>query len=179
MNCRGLKSRLCRLIGRSETGSALVETALLFPVFTALLLGAVELGDLARKGEEVTSAARSAAQYATMRGGAFTDCKTTVSFPPSSPPTTCDTTRGIYAAAVKDAPYASKCNTFTVQEATSCICSDSSTCSGTYTCSTGKPVVTVSIYTQASCSPASSVPNLFPTGTAFTLNGFAQQEVLQ
>lgn len=174
-----LKWMLRRLTGKSETGSALVETALLFPVFTALLLGAVELGDLARKADEVTSAARTAAQYAVMRGGAFTDCSTNTPIPGSTPKT-CDTNRGIYAAAVSAAPFASKCRTFTVQEATACTCSDATgTCDASYVCSAGQPIITVSIYTQASCSPASSVPNLFPTGTAFTLNGFSQQEVLQ
>jgi Flp pilus assembly protein TadG len=182
MKGKGLKLRLCRLIARSEAGSAMVEVALMFPIFTALLLGAVELGDLARRADEVTAAARTAAQYATMRGGAFTDCNVNTPFPPSSPPTNCTSDRGVYAAAVTSAPFASKCNSFTVQEATSCTCSDATgTCAAasTYVCSAGQPIITVSIYTQARCSPAATVPNLFPTATAFTLNGFSQEEVLQ
>lgn len=174
-------------IRRSETGSALVETALTFPIFIALLLGAVELGDLAYKSNELTNAARAAAQYATASGGGYTDCNGSV---PGSTPVTCTagskstTASGMYETAQNDAPLVFKaCTNFTVQASTSCSCSGSGTCSaptnGGYVCSTGKPVVTVSVSTSANCSPAASVPNLFPVGTTFTLTGYSEQEMTQ
>jgi Flp pilus assembly protein TadG len=171
----------------SESGSAMVETALTFPLFVAMLLGAVELGDLAYKSDEVTNAARSAAQYATSTGGAYTDCDGTVPnvvSPTYATAKTCSTTRGIYLTAKKDAPLVYKsCTAFTVKAASSCICSDNSACAFSsttsgYTCS-ARPVIMVSVYTSAQCSPAASVPNLFPLGTAFTINGYSQQEVTE
>lgn len=167
-----------------ESGSAMVETVLTFPIFIALLLGAVELGDLAYKANEITNAARSAAQYATSTGGAYTDCDGTVakvSSPTYTTANTCTTTRGVYITAKKDAPLVSKsCTSFTVKTATSCICSDSSACTSSstagYTCA-ARPVITVWVYTSAQCSPAASVPNLFPIGSAFTIEGESHQEV--
>lgn len=178
MSSERLMRRLKRL-RFCESGSAMVETALTFPLFVALLLGAVELGDLAYKANEITNAARSAAQYAASTGGGYTDCDGTV---PNSTTHTCSPSRGIYITAQKDAPLVTRsCTSFTVQASTSCICSDSSACSFTagsagYTCS-AKPVIMVSVHTSAQCSPAASVPNLFPLGSAFTINGYSQQEV--
>jgi Flp pilus assembly protein TadG len=176
---KALKCRLCR-IGRGQSGSAMVETALIFPVFIMLLLGAVELGDLAYKADEMTNAARAAAQYAAMNGGGYTDCDGTV---PGATLTACSPSRGMYITAQNDAGLvAQTCSNFTVQEQTSCTCSDGSACATTstssYSCSS-KPVVVVSVYTSAQCSPVASVPNLFPTGTKFTLSGFSRQEVLE
>lgn len=152
---------------RGEAGNAMVETALTFPVLIALLLGAVELGDLAFKSIQVTSAARAAAQYAAMNGGNFMDTRST---------------GGIQAAAKADAPWVTKkCSSFTITEVSrACACSDGAACSGaagSWTCSPGKPVVTVGIQTTAVCAPVASVPGLF-TGS-FTLHGYAQQQVLQ
>lgn len=167
----------------------MVETALTFPFFVALLLGAVEMGDLAYKSVEMTNAARSAAQYGSSTGGAYTDCNGTV--PGSTPVSccagsskTCSAESGMYAAAASDATLAFKsCSSFSVKAATSCTCSDGTSCTSSstagYACASGRPVIMVKVYTSASCSPAASVPNLFPSGTAFTLDGFSQQEVTQ
>ena len=171
----------------SESGSAMVETALTLPLFIAMLLGAVELGDLAYKSDEITNAARSAAHYASSTGGGYTDCDGTV--PNVASPTfasakACSNTRGIYLTAKKDAPLVFKsCATFAVKAATSCICSDNSACgfsstTSGYTCA-AKPVIMVSVYTSAQCSPAAAVPNLFPLGSTFTITGYSQQEVTQ
>src|SRR5215469_2717304 len=128
------------IIRRSDAGSALVETALTVPVIIALLLGAIELGDFAFRATEVTNAARSAAQYAAMGGGAFTDCNGTFSGG------TCSPGSGIVVAAQQDAPRTNAtCTNFTVTAASSCTCSgDGSTCSNngstTYTCTSGKPI---------------------------------------
>jgi Flp pilus assembly protein TadG len=178
--------RWLKQIRRSESGSAMVETALTLPLFIALLLGAVELGDLAYKSSELTNAARDAAQYASTNSGAYTDCKQKV---PDGAYLTCDSTSGVYKIAQNDAPLASKsCANFTVQVLTACTCSGSGTCSfgsttAGYTCTSptgsGKPVINVSVATSAQCSPSASIPNLFPIGGTFTLSGFSQQEVTQ
>lgn len=171
-----------RQIRRSESGSAMVETALTLPLFIALLLGAVELGDFAYKSSEMTNAARDAAQYASTNSGAYTDCKQKV---PDGAYVTCDTTSGVYKIAQNDAPLASKsCDNFTVQVLTACTCSGTGTCSfgsttAGYSCASGRAVIDVSVSTSAQCSPAASIPNLFPVGTKFTLSGFSQQEVTQ
>lgn len=174
--------RWLRHLRCSESGSALVESALIiFLIFIPLLLGAVEFGDIAYKADEMTNAARTAAQYATATSGAYTDCTGSV---PGSSPVTCSTTSGIYATAQNDAPMAYKsCTSFTVQAASSCTCSDATACTSSstagYACASGRPVISISVYTSAQCSPAASVPNLFPTGTKLTLTGFSQQEVTQ
>ena len=167
--CRRLHDRAIRLLRACEMGSALVETALTFPVLIALLGGAVELGDLAFKSIQVTGAARAAAQYAAMNHGNYMDTRSG---------------GGIQLAAQNEAPWAySKCSSFTVTESSlTCACSDGSgACSGTaaastWACTTGKPVVTVGINVTAVCAPIASVPGLF-TGS-FTLHGYAQQKVL-
>jgi Flp pilus assembly protein TadG len=179
-----------RQIRRSEVGSAMVETALTFPIFIAMLLGAFELGDLAFKANEITNAARAAAQYAAAQGGGYTDCDGTV--PDVASPTyatakLCSPTRGMYTVAKSDAPWVYKaCTSLTVKAASSCTCSGSGLCAFSatagYSCSspsTGRPVIVVSAYTSAQCSPAASVPNLFPVGSLFTISGYSQQEVTQ
>jgi Flp pilus assembly protein TadG len=167
INSRQLLHRAIRLMRHGETGNSIVETALTFPILIALLLGAVELGDLAFKSIQVTSAARAAAQYAAMNGGNYMDTRSG---------------GGIQLAAENDAPWVKqKCSSFTVNVSSrTCACSDGTACSGaagTWTCTTGKPVVNVGIQTTAVCAPVASVPGLF-TGS-FTLHGYAEQKVLQ
>jgi Flp pilus assembly protein TadG len=161
---------------RGDSGSALVETALTVPVVAMLLLGAVEMGDFAFRASEVSNAARAAAQYGAMNGGGFTDCKN--GFTAGD----CDSTSGMYVAAKGDAPRTfATCTNFTVNVTSACTCSGGGACAaGTpYSCASGSglPVVNVKVNTSAQCSPVTSVPNLF--SGAFTLQGFAQQEVLQ
>jgi|GEM_PF-1222388 hypothetical protein len=162
---------------RSESGSALVETALIFPVLLLLLLGAVELGDISYRATEMSNAARAAAQYAAMNGGAFTDCNGTFAGG------TCNAGTGIVDAAKADAPWSSsQCSNFAVSAISSCSCSNSSVCaSGAgYSCGTGKPIVTVTVTTTASCGGIVSAVNVFKANNnTFNLQGYAQQEVLQ
>jgi Flp pilus assembly protein TadG len=170
-NCNWLKRLLC-----CDSGSALVETALTVPLIASLLLGAVEMGDFAFRATEVSNAARAAAQYGAMNSGGFTDCNGTFAGG------NCSTTSGMYLAAKADAPRTfATCASLTVSASSSCTCSgDSSTCvsaGGSYSCSSGSPVVDVTVNTSAQCSPVTSVPNLF--SGAFTLKGFAKEEVLQ
>lgn len=163
-------------LGRLESGSALVETALIFPVLLLLLLGAVELGDLSYRATEMSNSARAAAQYAAMNGGAFTDCNGTFAGG------TCSAGTGIVAAAQADAPWASsKCSNFSVSAVNSCTCSNSSACTGTssYSCATGLPIVTVTVTTTASCGGIVSLNVFNSNSNLFNLQGYAQQEVLQ
>jgi len=169
-----------RYFRSSQSGSALVEVALTLPLMGALLLGSVELGGLAYRATEMTSAARAAAQYAAMNSGNFTDCNGTFAGG------TCDARSGIYKSAQLDAPWAaSTCTNWSVVATSSCTCSGNALAcgggsSGPYTCSAsnaGKPVVAVTIQTSAQCGGLASVPSLFNGG--FTLSGSAQQEVLQ
>src|SRR3569833_1018296 len=150
---------------RGESGSALVETALTFPILISLLLGAVELGDMASKATQMTSAARTAAQYAAMNGGGYTDCNNTLTGG------SCLPARGMYKAASYDAAaIISKCASFSVSSANTCSCTSgvsctlnaaTSTTSPYYTCSSGKVIMTVEVTTSAVCVPISSVPGLF------------------
>ena len=162
---RGLTVRLCGLFSRREDGSALVETALTFPVLILMLAGAVQLGEVSFAAIETANAARAGAQYAGMNGGGYNDAA------------------GITAAAQADARDTIS---LTATPSTSCICSDGSSCSvsgasggspGVYTCTTtGKPVVTVSVSTTATYSALIKIPGM---GSSYTLHGWAQQQVLK
>jgi Flp pilus assembly protein TadG len=149
-----------------EGGSALVETALTFPVFIAMLLGAVQLGQVAFASVEVTNAARAAAQYAAMNGGGFND------------------SAGVTVAAQKDVDnYLLQPTTLSASASPSCVCSGGSACtdsSGIYSCSSGKPVVTVTVTTSMTYNALIHLHTPgFSIGPTYTLNGYAQQEVLQ
>jgi Flp pilus assembly protein TadG len=154
---------------RGESGSALVETALTLPLFVLMLLGAVQLGDIAFKSIEVTGAARAAAQYAAMNGGGYMDTSSG---------------GGIQLAAENEASRVKgSCSSFTVTQPTapSCACSGGGACTGTaaagtWACASGKPIVTVSIATTAVCRSMVTVPGVFSGN--FTLHGYAQQQVL-
>jgi Flp pilus assembly protein TadG len=157
------KSNLRRFLNGAEAGSALVETALTFPVLMAMLLGAVQLGVMAHGSIEVTNAARAAAQYAAMNGGGYHDSS------------------GLQIAAQNDA------GELTITSATatsSCACSDATgACTAdpttkVYSCTKGKPIVTITVTTNAGYPSLIKIPGLFSSNT-FTLRGFAQQEVLQ
>ena len=51
---------------RSDIGQALVELALMFPIFILLLLGAAEFGRLAYAAIEISNAARAGASYGSL-----------------------------------------------------------------------------------------------------------------
>jgi Flp pilus assembly protein TadG len=151
-----------RFLTGAEAGSALVETALTFPVLIAMLLGAVQLGVMAHCSIEVTNAARAAAQYAAMNGGGYHDSS------------------GLTLAAQNDA------GELTITSATatnSCTCSDGSgacTKDATtllYSCGTGKPIITVTVTANAGYPSLIKIPGLF-SNNKFSLTGTAQQEVL-
>lgn len=62
---------VCRRIRREQSGQALVELAIALPVLLLILLGGLELARICYAAIEVTNAARAAAQYAVLNGGAF------------------------------------------------------------------------------------------------------------
>jgi Flp pilus assembly protein TadG len=64
-NCMGRQSWMPALRAgmRNDMGQALVELALMFPLFILLLLGAAEFGRLAYAAVEVTNAARAGVAY--------------------------------------------------------------------------------------------------------------------
>jgi Flp pilus assembly protein TadG len=170
-NLRLSFDKVNRQLNRGEAGSALVETALTFPILILMLLGAVDLGDIAFKAIEVTGAARAAAQYAAMNGGNYMDTRTG---------------GGIDLAARNEAPRATtNCTSFTVTQPTAptCACSggggacSGTAAAGTWACATGKTVVTVYIATTAVCPGIVGIPGLSSGG--FTLHGYAEQKVLQ
>ena len=157
ININKLAFRWIRLPLRSEHGSTLVETALTFPVLILMLLGAVQLGEVAFAAIETANAARAGAQYAGMNGGGYND------------------SAGITAAAQADARDTSS---LTATPSSSCVCSDGSTCtntSGVYSCATGKPEVTVTVQTTATYSALIKIPGM---SSSYTLHGYAQQNVL-
>ena len=156
----------CKLHIGSESGQALIETGISSLLLILLLLGAVELGTTAYASIEVANSAKAAAQYATMSGGAWTS-------------TGLDTV-GMLNAAQADAGNLVSNVTFPTAPTYTCSCSGA----GTATCSTSPPtgcagshlIVTVTVRTQASFSPLIRFWNGF---TSITLNGYAQEEVLQ
>ncbi len=57
---------------RSRRGQALVEFALVLPLFLALLIGAVDLGRAVWANDSLAAAAREAARFAIVHGGSAT-----------------------------------------------------------------------------------------------------------
>lgn len=175
MNKRSKRYGWFKVFCRSESGSALVETALTLPLIVAMLLGSVELGDIAYKATEMSNAARAAAQYAAMNGGGgMTDCNGTFNGGTCTP----TSGSGIVLAAQMDAPRAyATCTSFTVTATHACSCSSGNACAtstGNYTCASGSPVITVTVTTSAQCG---GIAKYF-SSSPFTLQGYAQEEVL-
>jgi len=152
-----------------EAGSALVETALTVPILIAMLLGAVDIGQVAYASIETANAARAGVQYAAMNGGGYND------------------TAGITTAAENDAydTYTPHPTSFAVSSSSSCSCSDASACtntSGVYSCGgTAKPIVKVTVQTTATFHALINynVRPYFSSSPTFTLHGLAVQEVLE
>ncbi len=78
---------------KSESGQALVELALVLPLFTMLLTGIIVLGIGLFFQQQVTNAAREAARYASIHS-ATAQCPTVSKLAPTAPPPSyvaCDT----------------------------------------------------------------------------------------
>ncbi len=143
-----------------ETGQALVELALVVPVFTILLIGAAEFGRLAYADIEVCNAARAGVAYGAQ-----------------SHVTAADTT-GIQTAATQDAPNV---ESITATVTDTCSCSDGTsgvTCAnaGVKCVSPGRILETVQVNTTATVSMGIHLTG--NTGS-FTLHGLANMRVAQ
>lgn len=158
---------------REQEGQALIECALSGTLLAVLLLSAVEFGRMAYAAIEVSNAARAAAQYGAMNGGAFL----------SSDATGLDSV-GMLNAAQLDAGNLGTSVTFASgYPKYSCYCSSSTDTTASCTapatpsgCTASHIIVTVQVQTQATYNPLIHVPG-FPD--PITLQGSSQQEVLQ
>jgi Flp pilus assembly protein TadG len=158
---------------RADSGQALVELAFVVPVLALMMLGGVEIARVSFAAIEVSNAARAAAQYGAMNGGAF-----------SSTDSTGLDSAGMLTAARADAGELGSSVTFTTGFPTeSCKCSGS----GTATCGSapggcnppGSQVeTTITVETQATFDPLIYIPLPGWTGGTFTLHGFDQEQVL-
>lgn len=136
---------------RDELGQALVELALMFPIFILLLVGAAEFGRLAYAAIEVSNAARAGASYGSQSHITASD------FP------------NIELAATQDAANVSG---VTATAADSCACSTG----GAITCSTAlttcpspaRIIEYVQVNTSGTIDPLFHYPGL---PTTFTLTG--------
>lgn len=165
--------RRLRAMHQEQTGQALIECALSGTLLAVLLLSAVEFGRMAYAAIEVANAARAAAQYGAMNGGAFltTDSSGLDSV-------------GMLNAAQMDAGNLGTSVTFSSGYPTySCYCSLSTDTTASCTvpatpsgCTASHIIVNVQVQTQATYNPLIHVPGF---GNTITLHGSAQQEVLQ
>jgi Flp pilus assembly protein TadG len=139
-----------------ETGSSMVETALVIPLFVAMMIGAVEFGTIAYAKIEISNAAGAGAHYGMQSASNAGDVT------------------GIQNAAGNEAPDITL-GTTTVSH--SCICSNgsSSTCLST-DCSTSHIETILTVQTQTTISPKFHLPGL---PTSYTLYGQAVQKVMQ
>ena len=138
---------------RNESGSSLVELALIMPIFLVLLIGAAEFGIMAYDSIEVSSAAYAGAAYGAQSGA------------------TAANTALIVLAATNDAPNVAG---LTATSTSSCACSNGTviTCAtASASCvSPGRILKYVQVNTTATVTPVMHLPWL---PSVFTLQGQA------
>ena len=147
----------------SETGQALIETALVIPILMLLLLAAAEIARVADAAIEVANAAKAAVAYGAQSQANASD------------------TTGIQTAAATDASDLT--STLTVTPTLSGICSSGNACTGANStclntdCSTpGDHIENIlTVNTSASINPLVHVTGLPLT---YTVQGQAVQKVL-
>lgn len=141
---------------RMDAGQALVETALVFPLMVAMLVGAAELARVIFAAIEVTNAAKAGVQYGAQNGYTAQDSS------------------GILTAAQGEAANVSGLSATT---SLACVCSDgtASTCANT-DCSNSHLEETLTVNTQATIDPVIHLPGLPKT---YTVKGQAIQRCLQ
>ena len=141
----------------SESGQALIETAISLTMLIVMLLGVVEIAGLAYTAIQVTNAARAAVQYGDQNIG------------------TKDDKTGMKTAAALEAPYLPNLNTL---PSSSCICANGTACDPSATPSCGilsNPVFTIHVTTSTTYTPFIDLPGL---PSSYTLYGEAYQQVL-
>lgn len=158
MTNRGARRiEILRTLRAGQAGGALIETALTVPLLIILILGAVELAQVAYASIEVANAARAAVAYGAQNGGTAGD------------------TTGITYAATHDA---ANVPSLTVATPTiSYICSDGTAATGLPTdCANSHIEETLTVNTQATISSIVHLPGL---PTSYTLHGQATEKCLQ
>jgi Flp pilus assembly protein TadG len=146
---------------RGDAGQALVELALIMPIFSLLLLGAAEFGQVTYDAIEVSNAARAGVAYGVQPAA---------------------TTAGIQAAAIADAPNIPNPPGLTVTSNTFCTCSGDPgsahvpCTSAPATCSaSGAHALTyIQVNTSATVTPLVHYPGI---SGGFALNGQAIMRV--
>lgn len=156
--CGGKPNKMtwCRTFLRNSAGGALIELALVTPVFLALLAGASEYAVLEYDAMEVSSAARAGVAYG------------------SQSSTTASDTAGMRAAALADGPDVSGL-TATPTEFWSCSNAPATQFTSPPTCTTGNHVLNyVHVTTSATVKPWIHIPG-FPS--TYTLTGLSVMRV--
>ena len=138
-----------------ERGQSLVETALVFPLLIAMLVGAVEMARVIYASIAVANAAKAGAQYACKNGYTAQD------------------TSGISTAASDEAPNL----TVNTTSSFACSCSDgtASTCQNN-DCPNSHIEETITVNTSATVTATIKLPGLPST---FTVKGQSIQRVEQ
>jgi Flp pilus assembly protein TadG len=156
-NPRRIGLRIFRAKMRHTAGGALVELALIVPIFTILLLGAAEFGRLAYAAIEVSNAARAGVAYG------------------SQSSSTASNLTGMQTAATNDGPNVAGL-TATASQFWSCSNAPSTQSSTPPTCTAGNHLLNyVQVKTTATVDPLIHVPGL---PTTYTLRGLAIMRVL-
>ena len=151
MKSRAILNRWLRRRGRSESGQALVEVALVGSLLVFFLMGVLEFGQVTQKSIAVSNAARAGVQYGAQTGYTAQD------------------TTGIQNAAAAAAPSIALVTTSSY----GCVCSDGSASTCAYNdCSNSHILETVTVNTQATFTPVIKLPG-FPS--TYTLKGQAIQ----
>jgi Flp pilus assembly protein TadG len=142
---------------RNTVGGAIVELALVVPIFSTLLLGAGEFARLAYAGIEVSNAARAGVAYGSQSSATASDIA------------------GMELAATNDTPNISGM-TATATQFWSCSNAPSTQSSSPPTCTTGNHLLNyVQVKTTATVDAGIHVPGLPAT---YTLQGLAIMRVL-
>ena len=149
--------KLRKLIGAGEEGSAIIEFGISMPLLLLMLLGMGELARVAYAAIEVSSAAHSAAQFASWKSAAASN------------------TGGISNAATANSDLPITVSSVSV----SCVCANGtvpSSCSDNSTCTSANTAMieTVTVQTQVSFSPLIHYPG---GPTSYTLQGSDTQTV--
>jgi Flp pilus assembly protein TadG len=150
---------VCFATIREDGGQALIELALIVPLFTLLLLGAAEFGTLAYQGIEVSNAARAGVAYGSQSAATAADIS------------------GMQSAAIDDGTDVAGLSA-QAKQFWSCSSTPSTQNSSPPTCTgSGNHVLHyVQVATTAALSPAIHVPGL---PSSYTLQGIAIMRVVQ
>lgn len=164
-----------------DRGSALVELALIVPIFVLMIVAGSELGRIAYAAIEVSNAARAGVAYGAQNHATASQTDTT-----TTPPNDVDQSAINEASNVTDmtATSSTSCICQTVNTATEAVATASILCSAAgATCgestTSGKVNIVVEyvqVSTQAKVSTMFRYPGI---PRSFTLNGFAQMRVEQ